>query len=202
MARAVVVEREGVGVTRFQFSLVNRAKLYGERKRVLVDEAGQPTLGGWLTTDGAMLLLPGGRAELYLDERGDVVDRSELETVGADGKPVAKLDSTLDAPQTLRGPVPPERLLEFVTTSVYALDPEPGAFSEAFMASLARGDIWEVDYNYMASFERQTMFILQNAEGLFGLVAEPAPLELATRVSRPSESEDPLSDDELDFAMF
>ena len=74
MARAVVVEHNGVE-SRFTFSAVSRARLYGERKRITVDEAGQPTVGGWLTTDGAMLLLPGGRAELYVDGAGDVVDR-------------------------------------------------------------------------------------------------------------------------------
>src|SRR5690349_18004988 len=63
MARAVVVERNGVE-SRFGFSLVSRARLYGERKRVIVDEEGRPTIGGWLTTDGSMLLLPGARAEL------------------------------------------------------------------------------------------------------------------------------------------
>jgi len=199
MARALVVERNGV-LSRFGFSLVSRGRLYGERKRLVVDESGQPTIGGWLTTDGAMLLLPGGRAELYLDEAGDVVDRAEIETVDGSGRPVPRLESTLDKPQGLRGPVAPERLLEFVTTSVYALDAEE--LDDTLKASLATGEIWETDYNYMAAFERQTLFILQNSEGLFGLVAEPAPLELATRASRPAGEDDPLSDDELDFAMF
>lgn len=199
MARAVVVEHKGVQA-RFAFSLVNRAKLYGERKRVVVDEAGHATTGGWLTSDGTMLLLPGGRAELYLDDAGDVVDRSELEAVDASGALLTRLDSTLDAPQPLRGPVPPERLLEFVTTSVYALDPD-GALDEAMRQSLARGDIWETDYNYTAAFERQTLFILQNQEGLFGLVAEPAPLAPLVRTTLTSAEEDPLSDDELDFTF-
>ncbi len=201
MGRAVVVEHNGVE-SRFAFSSVSRARLYGERKRIIVDEAGRPTVGGWLTTDGAMLLLPGGRAELYLDEAGDVVDRSALTTTDADGRPLTKLESTLDVPQTLRGPVPAERLLEFATTAVYAFDPDEGAFDDALKASLALGEIWELDYNYMASFSRGTMFLLQNSEGIFGLVVEPAPLEMATRVSKPSDDEDPLSDDELDFAMF
>ncbi len=201
MARAVVVEHNGVE-SRFTFSAVSRARLYGERKRIIVDEAGQPTVGGWLTTDGAMLLLPGGRAELYVDGAGDVVDRSALTTTDADGKPLTKLESTLDVPQVLRGPVPPERLLEFATTSVYAFDPEGDAFDDALKASLALGEIWELDSNYMAAFPRSTMFLLQNSEGIFGLVVEPAPLVMATRLAKPAADEDPLSDDELDFAMF
>jgi len=200
MARAVVVEHNGVS-SRFGFSAVSRARLYGDRKRIIVDEAGQPTVGGWLTTDGAMLILPGGRAELYLDEGGDVVDRGNIETVDGDGHALQRLESTLDKPQELRGPVPPERLLEFVTTAVYAFDADD-ELADELKASLANGEIWEVDYNYMAAFERQTLFILQNAEGIFGLVSEPARLELATRVSRATGDEDPLSDDELDFAMF
>lgn len=201
MARAIVVSNNGVE-SRFGFSLVNRSRLYGSRKRVVVDEHGEPTVGGWLTTDGAMLILPGGRTELYLDEAGDVVDRSSLEVVDADGNTQPKLDSTLDKPQALRGPIPPERLLDFVTTSVYALDAGDEGFDPELRASLALGQIWEVDYNYTAAFERQRLFILQNDEGIFGLVVEPAPLEMVTRASHPDEGEDPLSDDELDFAMF
>lgn len=199
MARAVVVERNGVQA-RFSFALVNRAKLYGERRRVIVDEAGRPTTGGWLTSDGSMLLLPGGRAELYLDDDGDVVDRSALEAVDASGTLLTRLEPTLDTPQPLRGPVPPERLLELVTTSVYALDAE-GELDQSLRESLARGDIWETDYNYVAAFERQTLFILQNAEGIFGLVAEPAPLSPLLRAAQPAVDEDPLSDDELDFTF-
>lgn len=201
MARAIVVERKGVE-SRFAFSAVTRSRLYGERRRMVVDEQGKPTLGGWLTTDGSMLLLPGGRAELYLDEAGDVVDRSALVWLDADGKTSPRLEPTLDKAQPLRGPIPPERLLEFVTTSVYALDPEADALDPELAAALARGEIWETDFNYTAGFERQTLFLVQNPEGLFALVAEPAPLEPATRASRAPEGDDPLSDDELDFAMF
>lgn len=199
MARAVVVERDGVQA-RFSFSLVNRNKLYGERRRVVVDEAGRATTGGWLTTDGTMLLLPGGRAELYLDEAGDVIDRSELEATDANGVVLTRLDPTLDVPQALRGPVPPERVLEFVTTSVYALDVE-GDLDPDLRDSLSRGDIWETDYNYVAAFERQTLFILQSPEGIFGLVGEPAALEPLPRAAPPPGDEDPLSDDELDFTF-
>lgn len=198
MARAIVVEHNGVE-SRFGFSAVTRARLYGERKKVVVDEHGRPTLGGWLTTDGSLLLMPGGRAELYLDEAGDVVERADLVWLDADGKTSTRLEPTLDKAQRLRGPIAPERLLEYVTTSVYAL--EADALEPELAASLARGEIWETDFNYTAGFERQTLFLVQNPEGVFALVAELAPLEPATRASRPPEGDDPLSDDELDFAM-
>jgi len=199
MARQVVVELMGVE-SRFGLQAVSRQKLYGEKKRLVVDERGEPTVGGWLTTDGAILLLPGGRAEVYLDERGDVVERSELEAVDAEGRLLSRQESTLDVPQALRGPVPAERLLEHVSTSVYLLEPE--AIAEALRESLDRGEIWETEFSFTASFARAPMFILKSPEGYFGLVCEPAPLELVRRASPPPVVEDdPLGDDELDFSM-
>lgn len=199
MARAVVVELMGVE-SRFGLAAVNRQKLYGEKKRVVVDERGQPTVGGWLTTDGAILLLPGGRAEVYLDERGDVVERSELAAVDATGRLLTRSESTLDVPQELRGPVSAERVLEHISTSVYTLEPED--LAEDLRASLDRGEIWETEFAFTAGFARAPMFILKSSEGYFGLVCEAAPLEPVRRASPPPVVEDdPLSDDELDFSM-
>lgn len=199
MARAVVVALMGVE-SRFGLAAVNRQKLYGEKKRVVVDERGQATVGGWLTTDGAILLLPGGRAELYLDEHGDVVERADLEAVDAEGRLLSRSESTLDVPQELTGPVSAERLLEHVSTSVYTLEPE--SLSESLRQSLERGEIWETTFSFTASFARSPLFILKSGEGYFGLVCEAAPLELVRRASPPPVvDDDPLSDDELDFSM-
>ncbi|MFO0746397.1 MAG: hypothetical protein U1F43_12085 [Myxococcota bacterium] len=199
MARGIVVARDG-HESRFGLQVVDRAKLYGQRRRVVVDEKGEPCATGYLSVDGSVLLLSDSRALLYLDERADVVERSELHAVDDEGRPLAKLESTLDAPQAIVGPVAPERVLDMNVTSVYRLEAE--SVDEELAAALARGEIWETIFNYMPGYERQTLFLLQNPEGIFGLVTEPSAVTWMDRQSPPPSDEDPLGDDELDFSMF
>jgi hypothetical protein len=76
------------------------------------------------------------------------------------------------------------------------------AIDAELAAGLARGEIYETVFNYMPGYERQTLFILQNPDGLFALVTEPAAVAWLDRQAPPPSDEDPLSDDELDFSMF
>lgn len=198
MARGIVVTREG-RESRFALQLVDRSKLYGARKRVVVDDQDRPCESGQLSVDGNVLLLSDSRALLYLDGNGDVIDRSELRAVGPDDAPLTRLESTLDVPQELTGPVPPERVLDLAVTSVYRLDPE--TIDEDLAQALARGELWEAPFNYVGGYERQVLVLLQNSEGVFGLVGEPAQIAWFDRQAPPPSDEDPLGDDELDFSM-
>ncbi|MCC6624294.1 MAG: hypothetical protein IT385_23785 [Deltaproteobacteria bacterium] len=207
MARAIVVARSDgpdAKTSRFTFSAIDRDKLYGQRKRLVVDERGQPCVAAQLTTDGSVMLLPDSRAMLYLDERGDVIERSALLAVDAAGNPLPRLEPTLDVPQPLMGPVPPERVLDHNALSVYQIASEgPDALDEELVASLARGEIWETTFNYTAAYERQTLFLLQGADGLYGIVAEPAEIAWVERDAPPPAPDDePIGDEDLDFSMF
>src|SRR5690606_24101275 len=57
MARAIVVAHGG-RESRFAFQPIDRSKLYGARKRMIVDENGEPCIAGYLAVDGSVLLLP------------------------------------------------------------------------------------------------------------------------------------------------
>lgn len=200
MARAIVVEFEGREV-RLVPRVVTRAKLYGERKRLVLDEQGIPTSTGWLTTDGSLLLTQGARAELYLDEHDDVVDRKALVAVDAAGVEVPRVASTLDVVQPLVGPVAPARVLECTTTSVYQLEPE--VVDPGLGERLARGEIFESVFAYSAGFEASVLFILANEEGTFGLVATPTPIAFLRKDAPPAaEADDEDGDEDLDFSMF
>lgn len=202
MARALVVEKNG-RTARFSLSVVSRAKLYGEKKKVLVDEHDRPTTAGWLTIDGAMLIGPGGRAELYLDDDFDVIERDQLAAIDDEGRLLEKLPSTLDTPQDLT-PVPPEALLEVIATNVYALSPDGDELEPELIDELKAGAVYRTSFSYMPGYARSPLFLVHNDEGLFAIVAEPAPLEPLSRElspSAPSLDEDDL-DDDLDFTMF
>ncbi len=203
MARAIAVIFEGREV-RFAPRVVTRAKLYGERKRLVLDEQGQPTSSGWLTTDGSLLLTQGARAELYLDEHDEVVDRKSLVAVDAAGVELARVASTLDVPQPLIGPVPPARVLACTTTSVYLLEPEtPGQVDPELAARLEGGEIFETTFAYAAGFEASVLFLLANEEGLFGLVGTPTPIPFLRKDAAPAlDAPDDDADEDLDFSMF
>jgi hypothetical protein len=200
MARAIAVVFEGRDI-RFAPRVVTRAKLYGERKRLILDGAGQPTAPGWLTTDGSLLLTAGARAELDLDEHDEVVDRKALIAVDAEGRELPRVASTLDVPQPLTGPVAPARVLECTTTSVYLLEPE--SLDAALAARLARGEIFETTFAYAAGFEASVLFILANEDGIFGLVATPTPIAFLRKDAPPaSEADEDDGSEDLDFSMF
>jgi hypothetical protein len=209
MARAIAVIYEGREV-RFAPRVVTRAKLYGERKRLVLDEQGQPTSPGWLTTDGSLLLTQGARAELYLDERDEVVDRKSLVAVDAAGVELPRVASTLDVPQVLIGPVPPARVLGCTTTSVYLLEPEtpstPGMIDPELAARLEAGEIFETTFAYAAGFEASVMFLIANEEGIFGLVGTPTPIPFLRKdapVALDADADaDGDADEDLDFSMF
>lgn len=201
MARQLVLTL-GDESSSFDLARLDRTKLYGSRRRVVVDDAGNECSRGLLSEDGALLLPPGGTADLYLDEAMDVVERADLRAVDATGAVVAPVASTLGVPQPLTGPVPPARLLDFVTPVVYQLD--AAALGEKLRAALAAGDIYETTFAYRDGFDAQTCFVLQNDVGVFALVGRPTGFDFVRRETPPPEpdaEDDALFEDDLDFGM-
>lgn len=203
MARSIVVNFGGK-VSTFGLSKVDREKLYGKRTRVVVDEDGNPCTMATLTRDGTALLPPGSVAMLYMNDDFEVCERSELQAVSADGEIADEVESTLGAEVELRGPVPASRVLDHLAKSVYILDPEE--LDATLQAALEAGQIFETRFNYRKGFDENTLFLLKNEEGFFGIVAELAEFEFLYRNQAPSaedeDAEDPFEDDDLDFSMF
>ncbi len=200
MAREVTVEFEGA-VSRFALTRMTREKLYGRRRRVIVDEQGAACVAATLTLDGAALLPPGSTSDLYVDSAFDTVSRSRLRAVDSDGEPIEKVPSTLGVEQPLSGPVTPERVLDHVTNAVYLLDPTE--LAPGLLAQLDAGEIFETGFNYRDGYTLNPLFLLKNEAGVFALVAEPAGFEPVRKQLVPVETgEDPFADDDLDFSMF
>lgn len=188
-------------VSRFRFHRVDRAKLYGRKERVVLDENGEPCVSAYLTADGAALVPPGGSAHLYVDEHFDTIERAELVPIDEDGEVLETHPSTLGEAQELV-PIGPERILDHRVVSVYQLDPEE--LGETLQRSLADGDLFETVYNYRGGVEHDALFLLGNDEGLFALVARPTGFAMIQRESLRLDEDDEETDglgDDLDFSM-
>lgn len=203
MARSVVVNLNGK-VSSFGIAKVDREKLYGKKTRVVVDENGNPCTMATLTRDGTALLPPGTIAMLYLNDRFEVCERADLHAVDAEGHPVDEVESTLGVEVPLSGPVSATRLLDHLAKSVYMLDPEE--VDETLRSALEQGEIYETRFNYRKGFDDNTLFLLKNDEGFFGIVAEEARFDFLRRDQAANltdeDAEDPFEDDDLDFSMF
>lgn len=202
MARREIVVSYAGEESAFKFAKVDRAKLYGRKERVILDENGDRCVPAYLTADGAALVPPGGTAHVYVDEAFETVERSALSAVDEDGNPLEAFPSTLGVAQPLE-PVRPERLLDHVIASVYQLSSD--AIGERLHEALADGELFECPYNYREGYDPDALFLLQNDEGVFALVARPTEFELIAReapaAEEPDEDDADDLDDDLDFSM-
>lgn len=201
MARTIVLNRDGE-VSEFAITRLRRDKIYGQRKRVVVDENGNECSIASLTRDGSTLLPSGSVAYLYTNDDFEVCERSDLTAVDEEGELLEKVDSTLGNEQPLEGPVPPSRVLDFTAKAVYELQPEE--IADSLVAALEAGEIFESRFNYRSGYDEDPLFLLKNDEGFFAIIGEDASFDFL----RPEESlepeeddEDPFDDDDLDFSF-
>jgi hypothetical protein len=199
MAKAIVLTL-GDETTGFDFTKVERAKLYGRKERLVVDEKGEGCVSAYLTADGSALVPPGATGFIYVDPSFDSVERSELSAVDAEGKPLPLVPSTLGAPQALVGPVDARRVLEHMTTVVYQLLPQE--LGPRLKEALDAGQIFETRFNYREDYTDASAFLLKGAEGIFLLVGNAtgfAPVGREVSLAEADEAE--TVGDELDFGM-
>ena len=198
MARQLLLRLDGE-VTAFDLALHDRKKLYGSRRRVVVDEEGRECARGLLSEDGSVLLPPGCTAQLYVDEAMDVVERADLRIVDGEGKPIPPTASTLGVEVELTA-VPHTRLLDFVTPKVYAL--ESAALGAKLSAALATGQVFETTFAYRDGSELSAMFLVQNEAGVWALLGRPTGFDWVRRgAPPPAVEQDDLFEDDLDFGM-
>lgn len=200
MARKLVFEYRGAE-SEFSFGKLDRRKLYGARKRVVMDREGEPCRRAELADDGSVVLQPGMTAQGYFDEGGEWIPHGQLVGLNPDGTPAPVIPSTLGKPQPLQGPVPPESVLDLRVMSVYMLDPD--TLTDALAEALADGDIFQFSYSYRTDHRSQTGFLLSNDNGVFALIGDVAPprwSELDAPMDALDDADD--DDDDLDFEMF
>lgn len=199
MAKGIVVDFDG-RQSAFDLTRLDRSKVYGSRKRVVVDERGEACVMATLTRDGAALLPPGCVGMYYLDGF-EVCERGDLRAVDADGKPLPEVESTLGVPVPLVGPIPASRVLDHVAKAVYVLEPE--SLDEDLRERLARGEIFETRFNYRKGYDDAPAFLLQNDEGVFAILGEEIAFEYLRNeaVSATADDDADPFDDDLDFSF-
>jgi hypothetical protein len=187
----------------FGFTKVDREKLYGKKRRVVVDEQDRECSAAWLTGDGTALIMTGGTAHVWVDEHWASAEQDERVAVDDAGKVLELCPSTLGVPQDGHI-VSPSRVLDHEISAVYQLTPE--SLGSHLAAELEEGKIIELPFRYREGLEHDTMFVLKNDEGVFALIGRDSAFGFLERTVLPesieagSEEEDELLGD-LDFSM-
>jgi hypothetical protein len=182
----------------FTVAKISRSKLYGSKHRIAVDAQGQECSRAALTRDGRFILANGCTAALYLDEAGDVVERSRLQAIDADGEITMPGESTPDAALEVGQVLSAAEVLDCSITHAYAL--EPVFISAELEASLSRGEIYR-----LPECNGRQAFLLGNDAGYFLLFGERTGFEfigLAEADLSPPDLDGEYMDEDLDFAMF
>ena len=199
MARVISVALEGVE-SAFTFKAVERAALYGKRRRVALDRDGQPCSRASLLEDGSLLLRSGMTGQGYFLPDGRFVKQSDLEGIDASGVVLEKVPSTLGVAQPLEGPIDPSEVLDLRVETIYALDPD--AVDDGLMAKLTSGNVYRFAFNFRDDYRAETGILLANENGVFALIGNPVSYawsSLAVTSELPPADDD--SDDDLDFEM-
>jgi hypothetical protein len=200
MARNIVVELDGEESS-FDFKPVDRAALYGKRRRVALDRDGEQCSRASLTENGSILIKSGMTGQAYFDSAGQAYKLADLVAYGSEGEELTKAPSTLGVAQQLRGPVDPSELLDTRIGVVYALS--PATVAPSLEAKLAGGSIFTFPFNYREDYRAESAFLLSNENGLFALIGVPVQYEwvsLEVLAELPASDDD--TEDELDFEMF
>jgi hypothetical protein len=182
---------------------VDRKKLYGFRKRQVIDDQNRPLKLGLLCEDGKTLLGPGGVAMTYLDSDGDWVERGALTAVDEEGRPLPLIPSSYDGAIRLSDKVSDDEVAALCVRDVLVL----GGSAEADALKEALGDdVYRFTYCYRADYHGETAYLLRTSEGLFALVGEPVPyrfvgLNIEAAPAAEDEGDELAEDEDLDFGM-
>ncbi|MEZ4329319.1 MAG: hypothetical protein R3B40_29085 [Polyangiales bacterium] len=202
MAKPILLRHEG-SVSTLDHTRLERRKLYGYRKRVALDPAGEPCARAALTEDGALLIRAGMTAQGYFDDDGEWIPSKDLVGLDPDGRALPLVPSSLGEETPLEGPVDPQLLLDHAITAVYALSPVE--LAPALAEALSAGAIFRFAFNPRADYREDFAFLLSNPEGaLFALAGQPITPEWLTlaQTAAPVTDDDDEGDDDLDFEMF
>ena len=198
MARNIIVVHNKKESS-FSFKKVDRASLYGQKKRIFLDEKEQVCSTAIVDNKSGLLVRSGDASSVYVDESFNFIEKQKLEAVDSDGKSVQKVESTLNVAQNLQK-ISENDLLDFDCSSYYALSEE--SLDPDLAKALESGDIFEFGFNYYADFQLETGILLKNEFGyvaLIGLKTQPDWIE-NTNISG-EKFESPDEDDEIDFGM-
>ncbi|PSI00585.1 MULTISPECIES: hypothetical protein [Synechococcus] len=199
MAKPVILIHNDIA-SNFQLQKLERSKLYGCKRRIPVDEDGEPCVRASLTEDGEVIILSGMAAQGWFDDLGRQVEASEIGAQSSDGIALELVLSTLGVSQPLEGPVSPMEVLDLAVSSVYQLTAD--TISDELAASLTSGEVWRFRFNYRSDFLAETAYLLANDAGIFALIGQPATAPyLQLNAIPPVEAAEGEDTEDVDFEM-
>lgn len=177
---------------------IDRRKLYGWTEIEATDDGGAPCEVVSADETGRLIIPRGGTAVGLLTPGGLWVERSELVTVTAEGKPAELLPSSFDTRIVLDKRVTPREYLDHDITDFYALEDAPEE-----LIRLVGKDIYTFRYCYVAQCEGSPAFLLGSEGKLFLLIGRLLRFETVGYEEPQFIDEEPDEGDEaVDFAMF
>tara|TARA_Y100001934_G_scaffold265302_1_gene343308 strand:+ start:460 stop:1059 length:600 start_codon:yes stop_codon:yes gene_type:complete len=199
MAKPIVISYKGKESS-FDHGKLDRAKLYGKKKRVALDSNDELCIKASLIEDGSTLIRSGMTAQGYFKSDGAWVPNKELVGLDETGKPLELLNSTLGVAQTVDGPASAWELLDLEVTTVYLLEPQEVAPN--LEKELGGGEIIKIPFNYRSDYRLETGFLLKNKDGYFCIVGVPTHPEWSELQKVAAEVFEEEDSGDLDFDMF
>lgn len=180
---------------------IDRRKLYGWTQIEATDDAGSPCEVVSADETGRVIIPRGGTAVGLLTPRGEWVERSELKTVTAEGKPAKLLPSSYNTEIALKQKATTDEYLNHNITDFYALEEAPDDLVRAIGE-----DIYTFSYCYTEGCEGFPAFVLSSGGELFLLIGQRLRFEMVGYEEPGYIDDDPEDEDaaeqEVDFAMF
>lgn len=199
MARQIVLHFQDTEVA-FDFSAVDRARIYGRKRRVPLDRAQQPCTRASLLRDGSLILRAGMTAQGSFDDAGTWVPNGDLVGLDADGNALPRVESTLGVPVRVEA-VTPQELLDHAIGTLYALtgDPPP-----ELLRQLKAGAIFRFPFNYRPDWRSEVAFLVHSLgdDALYALIGKPTPPTWCALDTPPPPPVEESAEDDLDFEMF
>jgi hypothetical protein len=168
MAKQLTVQHSGKDL-RLDLEKVDRSKLYGFVETEVFDDEGQRCELATLNSDGNTLVGRGGAALATLSPNGLWRQKAGLKPVDTQGKEIAPVKSSFDAPIPLTQTATIDEYLAHGIHLVYKLDAEGDAAE--LIEELRGGKIFSFPFSYRGGLEAYAGFLLLGADGNLFLVA-------------------------------
>ena len=204
MAKPLTLTFQGAELNFFP-EKVDRTKLYGSTAVEAQDETGRRCHIGTLADDGRTLIGRGGTGLATLSADGEWLEKSQLKPIDPEGKVIAPVPSTFNAPVKLDQVASIDAYLSHNVKSLYLMQSESDL--AALKAELARGVIYSFPFSFRGGLEADVGFVLAGSDGnVFLAVGQPTRLHFVglEQAQAPSDDEGPAEgedEDELDFGM-
>ena len=183
----------------FEISKIDRKKLYGFKKRLFIDEKGKECSKANLEEETGIVFVNSDISSCYLDQKGNYLEKKDLEAINENGKKVEKQESTIGKEVNLES-ISIEDALNLKVNSVYILEPKD--FDKNLQSKLDKGEIFSFPFNYYADFKLEDAIILKSEKEYFALIGRKTSCHWIGENSDdlPEEVEE-FEEDDLNFEM-